>query len=69
MLLALGSALLGCYLTFVVVSSLRTGVFRYKSRTHRKTEEPKTFWMGVIWFAVLAVVLFVYAAMEWRQLR
>lgn len=61
------SGLLGLYLGYVAVRSLQTGVFRYKGRDHPKTGEPKTYWMGVVWFAVLAVVMLGYAAMQFLQ--
>ena len=57
------SGLLGLYLGFVAIRSLQTGVFRYKGRSHGKTEEPKTYWMGVVWFGLLALTMLGYAAM------
>lgn len=57
------SGLLGLYLGFVAIRSLQTGVFRYKGRSHGKTEEPKTYWMGVVWFGLLALTMLGYAVM------
>lgn len=57
--------LIGLYLGWVVVSALRTGVFRYRGRRHLRAEEPKTFWFGVAWFGVLALVALGYAAYQW----
>jgi hypothetical protein len=57
------SGLLGLYLGYVAVRSLQTGVFRYKGRSHGKADEPKTYWMGVVWFGLLALVMLGYAAM------
>lgn len=61
------SGLVGLYLGFVTVRSLQSGVFRYKGRSHARTGEPKTYWMGVVWFGVLAIVMLGYAA--WQGFR
>ena len=57
------SGLLGLYLGVVAVRALQTGSFRYKGRSHARSEEPKTFWVGVLWFGILALVMLGYAAM------
>ena len=62
------SGLLGLYLGYVALRSLRTGVFRYKGRSHTRAEEPKTFWMGVAWFGVLALAMLGYTALTAGQM-
>ncbi|HWA40083.1 MAG TPA: hypothetical protein VG712_00635 [Gemmatimonadales bacterium] len=58
------SGLVGLYLGYISLRALRTGVYRYKGRSHDRSAEPKTFWMGVIWSGLLALVALGYALMQ-----
>lgn len=57
------SGLVGLYLAYVVIDALRTGTYRYRGRTHPRATDGKVFWLGVSWFAFLAILTLGYAVM------
>lgn len=63
-----GAALVGIYLGWVVLSALRTGAIRYRTRVHQRAEEPRTYWLTVGWFGVLALVALAFAALRGGEL-
>ena len=67
MLKAVLSLLFAAFFAHDSLLTLRSGVFRYRGKRHARNEEPKTFWAGVIWFGLLALVMLGYAA--WLALR
>jgi len=60
------AVLVGIYWTWAVVAALRSGTVRYRQARHTRAEEPKTFWLTVGWYAVLAVLSLAAAAHFWE---
>ncbi|HET7043156.1 MAG TPA: hypothetical protein VFI13_14145 [Gemmatimonadales bacterium] len=58
----IGAALVGLYLGWVVLGGLRSGAVRYRTRTHRKEDEPKSYWLVIGWFGILALLALAWAA-------
>ena len=58
------ATLVGLYFTWVVVSALRAGTIRYRVRQHSRATEPKTYWLTVAWFGLLALSGIGYALMS-----
>lgn len=63
-----GAALVSLYLTWVVITALRRGAIRYRTRVHQRTAEPKTYWATVTWFAALALMSLGFAVVRGVEL-
>lgn len=58
------ATLVGLYFTWVVVTALRAGTIRYRARQHSRATEPKTYWLTVAWFGLLALFGLGYAVLS-----
>lgn len=59
-----GAALTGLYCGWVVFTALRNGTIRYRTRTHARAAEPKTYWLTVGWFGLLALIGLGFALLQ-----
>ena len=56
--------LVGLYFTWVVVAALRAGTIRYRARHHSRATDPRTYWLTVAWFGLLALFGLGYALLS-----
>ena len=61
------AALAGLYCTWVVLTALRGGTIRYRTRIHARTTEPKTYWLVVGWFSLLALIGLTVALLQGKE--
>ena len=60
------AVLVGIYWTWAVVAALRSGTVRYRQAHHTRADEPKTYWLTVTWYAVLAIICLTAAVHFWE---
>ena len=57
--------LVGIYWTWAVVAALRNGTVRYRQAQHARADEPKTYWLTISWYALLAILCLTAAVHFW----